>query len=294
MTGFIAEYRPLLAAAAGIAALLALILRVRMNAFAALLLVSLFSALAAGLSPALAQTPPPADAPAASDARPPLSEINKKFDALYRSDASKGRMTMTIVTPNYERTLTMQVFTRGMDDTLMRIEEPRKEKGTATLKKGNEMWNYVPKIKKLVRIPPSMMMGSWMGSDLTNDDLVRESSWEDDYTVARAPTAPDGQVCLDYTPKPDAAVTWSKVTTCFDRASRLPVTQSFVDEKGREARRMRFEDVKTIGGRTLPTRLIIEPQLEKGRRTEFTYDALAFGVKHPPNMFSITRLRRGR
>jgi outer membrane lipoprotein-sorting protein len=220
--------------------------------------------------------------------------LSRHLDRLWRADSSEAKVTMKVVTPDYTRTLSLDVWSEGMEHTLIRITAPRKEAGVSTLKRGNEIWNYLPKIKKTIRIPPSMMMGSWMGSDLTNDDLVRESSWEDDYTVAKAPTAPDGQVCLDYTPKPDAAVTWSKVTTCFDKASRLPVTQSFVDEKGREARRMRFEDVKTIGGRTLPTRMIIEPQLEAGRRTEFTYDALEFGVKHPPNTFSITRLRRGR
>lgn len=244
---------------------------------------------------ALARTPPPADAPTPGDSRPPLSEINKKFDALYRSASSKGRMTMTIVTPNYERSLTMQIFTRGMDDTLMRIEAPRKEKGTATLKKGNEMWNYVPKIKKLVRIPPSMMMGSWMGSDLTNDDVVRASSWEDDYTAQYIDEgAAADEWCVEYVPKPSAAVTWSRVVGCFEKGTFMPRRQIFYDEKKRKARTMSFSEVKEMDGRTFPSVMVLEPHLEEGHRTTIRYDDMDFDAALPPNTFSLNALKRGR
>ena len=100
----------------------------------------------------------------------------KKIDELYRSDNSISTMKMSIVTPNWQRTLEMQSWTVGMDDTFIRILSPKKDRGVATLKKGREMWNYFPKINKVIKVPPSMMMGSWMGSDFTNDDLVREVS----------------------------------------------------------------------------------------------------------------------
>ena len=118
----------------------------------------------------------------------------KEIDELYRSATSISTMKMEIVTPNWQRTLEMQSWTVGMEDTFIRILSPRKDRGVATLKKGNEMWNYFPKINKVIKVPPSMMMGSWMGSDFTNDDLVKEASLVDDYHVEK--TDKDGQYHL--------------------------------------------------------------------------------------------------
>ncbi|MEZ4436636.1 MAG: outer membrane lipoprotein-sorting protein [bacterium] len=243
--------------------------------------------------PAAPEAPAAPAAPAAAE-RPSIAEVSRKIDNLYRSDRSRGRMTMSIVTPDYERTLTMEIATRGMDDTLMRIESPQKERGVATLKKGNEMWNYLPKIKKTVRVPPSMMMGSWMGSDLTNDDVVRASSWEEDYTAHYTDdgAAPD-EWCIEYAPKPSAAVTWSRVVACVERATLLPRRQVFYDEKARPARIMRFTDIKEMDGRTFPTVMTVEPQLKSGHRTTIRYDEIDFDADVPDNTFSLNTLRRG-
>jgi outer membrane lipoprotein-sorting protein len=234
-----------------------------------------------------------AGAPAPTVVAPDPAALSRKLDRLFRSDTSRGRMRMHVKTPDFERTMELESWSAGMDKTLVRITSPRKEKGNATLKRGNEMWNYVPKIKRTIRIPPSMMMGSWMGSDLTNDDLMRESSWETDYSVQVAPAGP-GEVALAYVPKPHAAVTWSKVVVVFDAATELPTRQEFYDEKGRLARRMDFDAVQTMGGRVFPTRMTLIPLLKKGRKTVIEYLDMQFDVKHPGGLFSITRLRRGR
>ena len=113
---------------------------------------------------------------------PMLKLSSKGLNQLYRSESSHADMEMHIVTPHWERTLAMTVWTQGMNKTFIRITAPKKEKGVATLRIKNEMWNYLPKTNKVMKIPPSMMMGSWMGSDFTNDDLVKESSMLDDYT----------------------------------------------------------------------------------------------------------------
>ena len=118
----------------------------------------------------------------AQEPTPDVETIIKRIDQLYRSETSEAEMEMHIVTPHWERTLAMHVWTEGMDKTFIRITAPKKEQGVATLRIGNEMWNYLPKTNKVMKIPPSMMMGSWMGSDFTNDDLVRESSMLEDYT----------------------------------------------------------------------------------------------------------------
>ncbi|MEJ2722432.1 MAG: outer membrane lipoprotein-sorting protein, partial [bacterium] len=105
-----------------------------------------------------------------------IQKIIKDIDELYRSKSSYSEIEMHVVTPHWERTMAMNAWSSGMEKTFVRITAPQKDKGMATLRIGNEMWNYLPKINKIIKIPPSMMMSSWMGSDLTNDDIVKEYS----------------------------------------------------------------------------------------------------------------------
>lgn len=229
--------------------------------------------------------------------RPSPEKLSRALDALYRADSSKGRMSMTVTTPHYERTLVMDVWTRGMEDTLIRIRSPRKERGVSTLKKGGEMWNYLPKVKKTIRVPPSMMMGSWMGSDFTNDDLVHASTWEEDYTVEYADAeAEEGELCLTYTPKPKAPVTWSKVVACFGVEDHLPRRMAYYDEKGRKARKMVYDKVGELGGRRVPRRMTLTPlsKDKEGHRTVIEFEEMEYGAKVPDQMFSLTYLRRAR
>ncbi len=250
---------------------------------ATLLLTTVLAVLAAAVCPARAED---ADALA----------ISRKLDRLYRSEASRGVVEMTVINPNYQRTLTMRVWTQGLENTLVRILSPRKEKGTATLKRGNEMWNYLPKIGKTIRIPPSMMMSSWMGSDLTNDDLVKETSWEADYHVSLAQNPPAGQIGLNYVPRENAAVTWSKVVAFVARGTFLPLNLDYYDEKGLKVRTMKYSEVRELGGRSLPVKFEVIPLSEekKGRRTIMIYRELEFEVDLKDNLFSLSNLRRGR
>lgn len=220
--------------------------------------------------------------------------LSRKLDRLWRADSSQGRLTMTIVTPDFQRTLVLRVWSRGLEDGLARIDSPAKEKGTASLKKGNTMWNYLPKIKKTIRVPPSMMMASWMGSDFTNDDLMRETSWEKDYTVAFHRKPPAGQIGLVYVPRPGAPVTYSKVEIFLDARTELPVSQLFYDEKKRLVRRMVFSNVKTMGGRTFPTKLELLPLSpeKKGHLTTVEYQDMTFNLPLKDTLFSLSGLQK--
>ena len=105
----------------------------------------------------------------AQDQPPNVQKIIDKVDQLFRSDSSSGVMEMTVVTPHWERTMKMKIWSEGMDKTFLVITSPKKDAGTATLRIDNEMWNFFPNIDKVMKVPPSMMMGSWMGSDFTNE-----------------------------------------------------------------------------------------------------------------------------
>jgi len=219
------------------------------------------------------------------------AEISKKLDELYRSKSSYAVVEMTVLNPRYQRTLKMEIWSLGMDHTLVKILSPKKERGTATLKKGTEMWNYLPKIRKLIRIPPSMMMSSWMGSDFTNDDLVKESSWETDYNISNG--SPEGDLeSLIFIPKPDAAVTWGKVVLIWDPATDLPVRQDFFDEKGVKVREMHFEDTVDLGGRMLPSKLVLIPLTKEGHKTTITYESIDFKVELDESFFSKSQVRK--
>jgi outer membrane lipoprotein-sorting protein len=224
-----------------------------------------------------------------------IKALSQKLDQMYRSSSSISTVSMQIVTPHYQRKLTMHMTTRGMQDTLIRIMSPRKEKGISTLKRGYEMWNYLPKVKKVIRVPASMMSNSWMGSDLTNDDLVKNSSFEKDYIIKQY-NAPENESCLCYTPKENAPVTWSKVIACFDQKHELPKRQSFYDEKGKHVRDILYENIKDVGGRTIPTRISFLPLSEekKGNQTILTFEKIVFDVDIKDFTFSQANLRRGR
>lgn len=244
----------------------------------------------------LALPPPAAAAPGEAQAAQEAQRLSRKLDELFRSKSSRGKMAMTVTTPQFERRLELQSLSRGLEDTLVVILSPQKERGTATLKRGREMWNYLPKVAKTIRVPPSMMMGSWMGSDVTNDDMVRGSSWEADYSVAFArDRETPALLCLQYVPKPGAAVTWSRIVGCFDRATELPKVMEYYDEKGRKARSMLYSEVRNLGGRTLPTQWRIEPHLpdRQGHSTVVTLLDMAWDVPVTDEDFSQAALRRG-
>ena len=173
-----------------------------------------------------------------------VAEMLKKTDDLYRSQASKAKMEMKIETPNWSRTLVMDAWSQGTEKTFVRILKPRKEKGVATLKRGSEVWNFFPKINKVIKVPSSMMMGSWMGSDVTNDDLVKEYRYSEDYTFSTKETANHYIVTLK--PKETTVSLWGKIELYLDKSTHLPTEEFYFDEKGKKIRHMIFKDLGAI------------------------------------------------
>ena len=171
--------------------------------------ILLSTALTSRLIPASATSETPAELDIIEPAAKSAEDLLRQVDALYRASTSEARIRMQIVTPNWERTLEMQVWSQGMENTFIRILAPKKDRGVATLKLEAEMWNYFPKIDKVIKVPPSMMMSSWMGSDCTNDDLVKEASLADDYVVTREDA--DGTIALTLTPREQTVTVWAKI-----------------------------------------------------------------------------------
>ena len=227
---------------------------------------------------------------------PDVETVVKKIDQLYRSETSHADMEMHIVTPHWERTLAMTVWSKGMDKTFIRITAPKKEQGVATLRIGNEMWNYLPKTNKTMKIPPSMMMGSWMGSDFTNDDLVRESSMLEDYTYqfVTPEDAAEGHLYVQLVPKEDSPIVWGRIVAAMQSSDYTPVWQRFYDEKGNLMRVMNFKEIKTFGDKVLPSVIEIVPQNKEGHKTIVRWMKATFDSDVDDKIFTRRNLQRRR
>jgi outer membrane lipoprotein-sorting protein len=222
-------------------------------------------------------------------------DILNRVDDLYRGTSSHGKMTMEVVTAHWKRTLSLEFWSKGKDRSLIRILAPLKEKGTATLRSGNEIWNYLPKVNRVIKLPSSMMSASWMGSHFTNDDLVKESRFTEDYNFqVTYQGMRDGQEVVELTciPKPDAPVVWGKVEVVARRSDYLPVVIRYYGEDLNLARTMTFADYKEMSGRTLPTVMTLTPADKPGEKTVITYDSIEFGVSLSDDFFSLRNLQQ--
>ncbi|UCD63108.1 MAG: outer membrane lipoprotein-sorting protein [Candidatus Zixiibacteriota bacterium] len=224
-----------------------------------------------------------------------VREIIQTIDELYRSETSYSEFEMEIVTPHWQRTLVMKAWSQGMDKTFIRIESPKKDKGVATLRIENEMWNYLPKTNKVIKIPPSMMMSSWMGSDFTNDDLVKEFSLFEDYSyeLIEMEGDRDDLVYVNCIPREDLPVVWGNIVIAAQEKDYIPVWQKFYDEEGQLMRVWVYSDVRQFGGRAIPAAMEMLPQTKEGHKTVIRYTKLEFDVGVGDEVFSLRNLRSG-
>jgi outer membrane lipoprotein-sorting protein len=221
-------------------------------------------------------------------------EIIDRIDRLLRGESSHGTAVMEVVTENWERRLTMEIWSLGTEYALVRIVSPAKEAGTATLKAGDDIWNYLPKVDRTIKIPASMMMGSWMGSHFTNDDLVKDSRLVDDYEIEIAFEGErDGVEVWDFvlTPKPEAPVVWGRIEYRVRKQDLMPVWAKYFDDEGNLARTLTFEDFRTVSGRTVPMVLNMRPADKPNERTTVRYTSLDFDVPLEPSFFSLQNLK---
>jgi len=222
-------------------------------------------------------------------------EIVKKMDQQMRGDYSVQEMTMRIVRPTWERSVSLKSWSRGQDYAMILITAPAKERGQVFLKREKEMWNWVPSINRMIKIPPSMMSQSWLGSDFTNDDLLREASVINDYNhTVVAEEEIDGRAAwkVELIPKEDAAVVWGKVNLWVSKDHYLELKAEFFDEDGKLKNTMNLSDIKELGGRILPTHWEMIPADEEGKKTVIQLEAADFQEEVPEAFFSQQNMKR--
>ena len=239
-------------------------------------------------------------APPGTDAR----EIARSAEATLRSARTILEAQMTVVSPRLSSPRVVRFRSWEERDTkksMIRISQPAKDAGTGFLKLGSNLWMFVPRVERTIRIPPSMMLQSWMGSDMTNDDLVKESSTLDDYEhrLLGIDSAPEGNPGLsayvvDYIPHEDAPVVWGKITAWIEREHGTPLQQEFYDEEGQLMRRMRFSDIRTVGERRVPHHWSMVPMDKEGHSTTIIIEEIIFDAEIPPEVFTKRNLRKAR
>ncbi len=227
-------------------------------------------------------------------AQPDAHAILKKIDDLWRGTSSKAILTMKVKTIHWERTLTMEAWSQGTEKTLVKVIKPLKERGIATLKVKNEIYNYLPKTDRSIKLTAAMMMGSWMGSHFTNDDLVKESRMSEDYdpSITFSGKREGADIIeLTLTPKPEAPVVWGKLIVIVRSNDLQPVRITYYDEDMIKAREMTFSDYKVASGRMVPMRMIMRPTDKPTEFTEIIYNELVFDITIPEGFFSLAQLR---
>jgi outer membrane lipoprotein-sorting protein len=212
-------------------------------------------------------------------------------------ESSISRMTMQIVRPTWERTIKMKNWIKGREYALTLVTAPANEKGQTFLKRGNNMWHWMPSIGRLIKLPPSMMSEGWMGSDYTNDDILKESSIVVDYHhKLLGEEEINGRLCykLELTPKEDAAVVWGKVLKWITKEHYIQLKSEYYDEDGELIRTEIASGVKEMDGRMIPTRVEIIPEDEQGKKTVITMDEIKFNRDIPDSFFSQQNMKRVR
>jgi hypothetical protein len=248
---------------------------------------ALIAASAIALSaPSLAAPPPP---------EPTVDELLDAADDINRGASSRAVMVMQVKTDRYDRTMKMRALSRGTEDSLVTILEPAKDAGVSTLKVGENLWNYLPKVDRTMKIPAGMMGGSWMGSHFSNDDLVKQSRMSEDYTATLTskptPEAPQTNWVIELVPKPEAPVVWGKVMVTI-RPDRVPTEIVYFDEKGAPVRTMAFTDIQEIGKRKVPMTMTLTPADKPGEFTQIKYAELEFDVELSEKSFTLQALKQ--
>jgi hypothetical protein len=221
-------------------------------------------------------------------------DVVQKADANMRGNTSQAEMIITTVRPSWQREMVVKTWSSGNDYAMIVVKSPVKDKGVAFLKRKKEVWNWVPVLERSIKLPPSMMTQSWMGTDFTNDDLVKESSVVEDYDhTFEADTVINGKECyvVRMIPKPDAPIVWGKIILCVDKKDFVEVHSRFYDEEGELINIMNASDVRMMNGRLIPTRLEMIPVDKNGHKTILVYSSILYNKPIPESFFTLQQMK---
>jgi outer membrane lipoprotein-sorting protein len=216
-------------------------------------------------------------------------EIITNVEDLLRGVTSQGVYKMVLIRPDFRREIRFKFWDdRKGNKTLTIVLSPKKDRGVSYLKIKNNLWMYLPKVKRTIRIPPSMMLNSWMGSDFTNDDVARESSISEDYIPEIIEEKRD-TVILKLKPREDLATVWNKIIFKV-LLPNIPLESTYYSEKNEPIRKIIFKDLKKFGDRTLPSVMEAIPLNKEGHKTILILEDVKFNERFKGNLFTLENL----
>lgn len=221
-------------------------------------------------------------------------EIVQRADDKMRGATSQAEITIKTVRPSWSREMTVRTWMKGTDLAVILVQSPAKDKDIVYLKRRKEVWNWMPSLEKIIKLPPSMMSQSWMGTDFTNDDLVKESSVVNDYDHSIiGDTTIDNRNCyiIQMIPKPQAAVVWGKLIVCIDKKDFLELHTRFYDEDGSLINTMNAYDIKTMDGRLIPTQFEMTPSDKPGQKTVMIYKNVLYNKPMDDGFFTTEKIK---
>lgn len=224
------------------------------------------------------------------------TEIVKRADDKMRGEKSSySEMTMKIVRPTWERSVSFKSWGKGTELSLVYITSPARDKGQSFLKIKREMWSWNPQINRTVKLPASMLSQGWMGSDFTNDDLLNQRSVVVDYThKIVGEEKVDNVVCfkIELLPKPEAPVVWGKMNLWISKEHDLILKTEYYDEEGYLVKTELAHTLKTMDNRLMPTVYELIPADEQGNKTIVTMDKIKFNIPIEDKFFSIQNMTK--
>src|SRR5690606_17605844 len=223
------------------------------------------------------------------------TEIIDRANQKMQGETNKAEMVMRIVRPDWSREVTMKSWAKGNDYSLVLITAPARDKGTAFLKRKNELWNWQPTIDRVIKMPPSMMSQSWMGSDFTNDDLVKQSSIVEDFhhEIVKDTTINGYKSWkIELIPKEEAAVVWGKVEAYIDKSDYLELLIKYYDEDEYLVNTLVMSNIQEMGGRTIPTVMEMIPAENPDQKTVIEYKDIQFNIPIDESFFSIQNMKK--
>lgn len=233
--------------------------------------------------------------PLQDSGRPDAAAIIRKSEDKMLGKTSFSLISIKTIRPGWSREMKLKTWTKGKQYAMILVTYPAKEKGTVFLKSNKEVWSWMPSIERTVKLPPSMMTQSWMGTDFTNDDLVKESSIQEDYVHSFEGDSVIGGkscYCIKLLPKPESAVVWGKILTWIDKTEYIQMRTEFYDEENILINTMQSSEIKRMGGRTLPGKITMVPADKPGNSTVMYYDSIAFDKPLEDNFFTPGNMKK--
>jgi len=218
--------------------------------------------------------------------------VQKAFD-YWRGISSYSEFTMTIHRSDFERSMDLKGWTKGRSDALFFVQKPPKDAGNGSLKKGRDMWSYNPKINRAIKLPPSMMSQSWMGSDFSNDDLAKSDTILEDYEHTIIEQSQHGDhiiYTIESMAKEEAPVVWGKQILTI-RDDHILLNEKFFDEDMELIKEMSAENLVEFSDRLFPKIWTMRRVDEEGRYTRLEYHVLDFDIELEDRLFTLVSLK---